>query len=149
RARTKFSSPVYGGGVLRSAIARRRTEVGAGGHVNRKVWIFAAAILSGALVASTAFAQDTPRANAANGTKLFETIRCYECHGYAGQGGAGPKLIHPPAYPAFIVQLRTPRQVMPPYTAKVLSDQQAADIYAHIQTFPKPPNPATIPQLQN
>jgi hypothetical protein len=38
---------------------------------------------------------------------------------------------------------------MPPYTEKVLTDQQAADIYAHIQTFPKPPNAATIPQLQN
>ena len=114
-----------------------------------KVWIFASAILSCALVASAASAQDTPRGNAANGKKLFETIGCYECHGYVGQGGAGPKLIDPPAFPAFIVQLRTPRQVMPPYTAKVLSDQQVADIYAHVQTFPKPPNPATIPQLQN
>jgi mono/diheme cytochrome c family protein len=118
--------------------------------VKNYVWTFTAAILSGLIAASAAFAQDTPRGNAANGKKLFETIGCYECHGYAGQGGgAGPKLIDPPAFPAYIVQLRTPRQAMPPYTEKVLTNQQAADIYAHIQTFPKPPNAATIPQLQN
>ena len=102
------------------------------------------------LAAPLAFAQDTPRGDAANGKKLFETIGCFECHGFAGQGGAaGPKLIEPPAFPAYIVQLRTPRAVMPPYTARVLSDQQAADIYAHMLTFPKAPDPATIPLLRN
>ena len=115
-----------------------------------KAWAFAAGVLSGLVFASVASAQDTPRGNAANGKKLFETIGCFECHGYVGQGGgAGPKLIDPPAFPAFIVQLRTPRQAMPPYTAKVLSDQQVADIYAHIQTFPKPPDPASISILRN
>ena len=108
--------------------------------------------IAGALLALTApaFAQDTPRGNAANGKKLFETVGCFECHGYAGQGGgAGPKLVEPIAFPAFIVQLRTPRQVMPPYTTRVLSDQQAADIYAHLLTLPKPNDPATIPMLRN
>jgi len=103
-----------------------------------------------ALIAAPAFAQDTPRGDAATGKKLFETIGCFECHGYVGQGGAaGPKLIDPPPFAAYIVQLRTPRQQMPPYTAKVLSEQQAADIYAHIQTFPKPPDVASIPLLRN
>ncbi len=103
-----------------------------------------------AMVSAPASAQDTPRGNAANGKKLFETIGCFECHGYAGEGGnAGPKLIDPPAYPAFIVQLRTPRNVMPPFTAKVLTDQQAADIYAYISTFPKGPDARNIPLLQN
>ena len=109
-----------------------------------------AGIAAGLLFASAALAQDMPRGNAANGKHLFETIGCFECHGFAGQGGgAGPKLIDPPAWPAFIVQLRTPRQVMPPYTTRVLTDQQAADIYAHIQTFPKPPDVASIPLLRN
>ncbi len=108
-----------------------------------------AAIAVCALGAS-AFAQDTPRGNVANGKKLFDTIGCFECHGWVGQGGgAGPKLIDPPAYAAYIVQLRTPRQVMPPFTTKVLSDQQAADIYAYVQTFPKPPDPNSIPLLRN
>ena len=115
-----------------------------------KGWAFAVGVLSGLVFASAASAQDTPRGNAANGKKLFETIGCFECHGYVGQGGgAGPKLIDPPAFPAFIVQLRTPRQVMPPFTDKVLSNQQAADIYAYIVTFPKPPDFKNIPLLQN
>jgi len=118
--------------------------------VSTRVLYYGAGIFAGLMVASSAMAQDTPRGNVANGKKLFETVGCFECHGWAGQGGAaGPKLINPPAYPAFIVQLRTPRNVMPPFTTKVLGDQQAADIYSYISTFPKPPDPRTIPLLQN
>ena len=107
--------------------------------------------VAGVFSATAAFAQaDTPRGNVANGKKLFETIGCFECHGYAGQGGgAGPKLVDPPAFPAYIAQLRTPRQIMPPYTARVLNDQQAADIYAHLLTLPKPADAKNIPLLQN
>ena len=109
--------------------------------------------IAGALLAFTApaFAQGAPpKGDTANGKKLFDTVGCFECHGWAGQGGgAGPKLINPPAWEAFIVQVRTPRNVMPPFTPKVLSDQQAADIYSYIQTFPKPRDPKTIPLLQN
>lgn len=117
--------------------------------INRVLSRSAVIVVGLAIASPGAFAQDTPRGNAANGKKLFETT-CFECHGYSGQGGgAGPKLINPPAYPAFIVQLRTPRNVMPPFTPKVLTDQQAADIYAYISTFAKAPDPATIPLLQN
>jgi hypothetical protein len=35
---------------------------------------------------------------------------------------------------------------MPPYTAKVVSDQQASDLYAYLQSLPKPP--ADIPLLK-
>jgi hypothetical protein len=36
---------------------------------------------------------------------------------------------------------------MPPYTAKIVSDQDLADIYAYLKTFP-PPEPASkIPLL--
>jgi hypothetical protein len=37
---------------------------------------------------------------------------------------------------------------MPPYTERVLTDQQVADIYAHVKTFPPPPDPASIPILR-
>jgi ubiquinol-cytochrome c reductase cytochrome c subunit len=117
--------------------------------INRVLSFLAAMVVGLAIVGSGASAQETPRGNAANGKKLFETT-CFECHGYSGQGGgAGPKLIDPPAYPAFIVQLRTPRNVMPPFTARVLTDQQAADLYAYISTFPKAPDAKAIPLLQN
>jgi hypothetical protein len=43
--------------------------------------------------------------------------------------------------------LRHPRDDMPPYTAKVMPDQQVADIYAYVKTFPQPPNPDSIPLL--
>jgi hypothetical protein len=33
---------------------------------------------------------------------------------------------------------------MPPYTAKVVSDQDLADIYAFLQSLPRPPDPKSI-----
>ena len=106
-------------------------------------------VLSVAAPARAAGQSAPASADLSQGKKLFETIGCYECHGYAGQGGgAGPKLIEPIAFPAFIVQLRTPRKQMPPYTAKVVSDQQAADIFAFLQSLPKPPAVESIPLLK-
>jgi hypothetical protein len=37
---------------------------------------------------------------------------------------------------------------MPPYTAKVVTDPQAADIFAFIQSLPKPPTVESIPILK-
>ncbi len=116
-----------------------------------RVLTLGAGIAAGLLVANLAFAQAPPRGNAATGKTLYEGVGCFQCHGFAGQGGgAGPKLVDPVTpYEAFVVQLRTPRQVMPPYTARVLTDQQAADIYAHLLTIPKSPDAASIPMLRN
>jgi hypothetical protein len=36
---------------------------------------------------------------------------------------------------------------MPPYTAKVMSDQDFADIYAYLQSRPRPPAVQSIPLL--
>jgi mono/diheme cytochrome c family protein len=108
-----------------------------------------AGVVAGLMGLSAAIAQPTPSGNVANGKKLYDTIGCSQCHGFVGQGGAaGPKLIDPTPYPAFVAQLRTPRQVMPPYTERVLTDQQAADIYAHVKTFPLPPDPSTLSILK-
>jgi ubiquinol-cytochrome c reductase cytochrome c subunit len=99
--------------------------------------------------AGGAAAQDTPQGNVANGKALYASTGCYQCHGFAGQGGAaGPKLNPPTPWEPWLLQLRTPRFVMPPYAAGVLSDQQAADIYAYVRTFPVPPDPSTIRILQ-
>ena len=51
-------------------------------------------------------------------------------------------------FPAFVSQLRTPRNQMPPYTAKVLSEADLADIYAFLQSLPQPPKVESIPLLQ-
>lgn len=117
--------------------------------MSRSIWMLGAGVFAGVLGLSAALAQNAPSGNATNGKKLYETTGCSQCHGYVGQGGAaGPKLIDPTPFPAFIVQLRTPRVVMPPYTERVMTDQQVADIYAHVKTFPLPADPSTIPLLK-
>jgi mono/diheme cytochrome c family protein len=89
-----------------------------------------------------------PAGNAQNGKKIFATYGCYECHGTAAQGApTGPRLgPHPIALTAVIHELRHPNE-MPPYTEKVISDAQIADVYAFLQSLPDPPKPDSIPLL--
>jgi ubiquinol-cytochrome c reductase cytochrome c subunit len=85
--------------------------------------------------------------NAENGKRLFVEEGCYECHGYAGQGGgAGPRIAPRPAT-AGIQYVRHPTGVMPPYTTKVLSDKALADIRAYLGTIKAPPPVKSIPLL--
>src|SRR5438309_4567210 len=96
-------------------------------------------------------AENAPAGNAKNGKAIYTTAGCYECHGREAQGGAGtgPKLGPDPIpFAAFVFQVRTPRDQMPPYTAKVLSDAQMADIYAFVQAAPQPPKVDSIPLLK-
>ena len=93
-----------------------------------------------------------PRGNAENGRTLFTKIGCYECHGREAQGAAaaGPRLAPSPvAYTRFISYIRKPTGEMPPYTLKVVTDQQVADIYAFLQSVPRPPAVQDIPLLRN
>ena len=102
-----------------------------------------------ALLSANAFAQDEPKGNAQTGKQLFEAKGCYSCHGFVGQGSReGPRLTPALAYPAFVAQLRTPRAIMPPYTAALVSDQQAADMHAYLAGLPKPPDPKSVKLLQ-
>ena len=85
----------------------------------------------------------------ANGKKLFSGYGCYECHGRQGQGaGTGPR-IGPPRIPLATVlrYVRAPTGQMPPYTAKVVSDQELADIYSFLASIPAPKSSASIPLL--
>ena len=101
--------------------------------------------------AQAASSQAVPRGNAANGKKIFSSDGCYECHGYEGQGGsAGARLApRPIAFTAFVNYVRHPTNQMPPYTAKVVSDQELADIYAFLLSIPPPAAAKSIPQLSN
>jgi mono/diheme cytochrome c family protein len=90
-----------------------------------------------------------PAGNVQNGMKLFTADGCYECHGRAAQGGVGPRLgPHPMPLAAIITYIRQPAAEMPPYTAKVISDAEIADIYAFLQSIPDPPKADAIPLLQ-
>jgi mono/diheme cytochrome c family protein len=93
-------------------------------------------------------AANTPKGSAENGKTLFMKIGCYECHGREGQGAVtGPRLNQNPiTFARFNAYIRKPSGEMPPYTNKVVTDQQAADIYAFLQSLPKPP--ADIPLLK-
>jgi len=101
------------------------------------------------MLSTGAYAQNVP-GDAERGEALYVSTGCYECHGYVGQGGApGPAIAPPMPFEPFLFQLRQPRQVMIPYSEIVLSDAQAADIYAFLASLPLPPDPASIPLLQN
>ena len=106
----------------------------------------------GAGAAANAPAQSAPAAapkgDVENGKKLYSSYGCYQCHGYAAQGGAGARLApRPIAFATFSRYVRRPTGQMPPYTAKVVSDQEIADIYAFLVTIPAPPAANSIPIL--
>jgi len=93
----------------------------------------------------------SPAGNVEAGKKVFTRDGCYECHGHEGQGavqGAGPR-IGPPqlSFEAFTKYVHQPAGQMPPYTSKVISDQELADIYAYLQSRPKAAPSKDIPLL--
>jgi ubiquinol-cytochrome c reductase cytochrome c subunit len=72
---------------------------------------------------------------------LFVQKGCYACHGRDGQGSptTGPRLgPNPTPLEAFTRYVRAPRAQMPPYTGKVVSDAELADMYAFLQARPRP-----------
>ena len=99
------------------------------------------------LQVSAAYAQNTQSGNATNGKAVFMRVGCYACHGTVGQGGTGPHLA-PPRLNAngFMNFVRKP-QGMPPYSEKVLTNQELTDILAYLATIPAPPAVASIPLL--
>jgi mono/diheme cytochrome c family protein len=85
----------------------------------------------------------------ANGQKLFLRDGCYECHGYAGQGGAAGARIATIGLNAqgLIRYVRAPAGQMPAYTDKVITDQELTDIWSYLQTMPKAKPAKDIPLL--
>jgi len=99
--------------------------------------------------AIAAIAQTKP-GDTTNGKRLFERNGCYQCHGYVGQGGTAGARLAQTKLPlvAFTAYVRNPASGgMPPFRAKVMSDQELADVYAYIKTFPEPKAAKDIPLL--
>ena len=90
-------------------------------------------------------------ANAQNGQRLYSAFGCYECHGLQGQGSTqtGGVRIGPPQIPfsGFVAYVREPASQMPPYTSKVVSETQLADIYVFLQSRPHAVPSKSIPLL--
>ncbi len=86
--------------------------------------------------------------SAPNGKKIFDSYGCYQCHDHDGHGGVGARLApNPISFAAFSRYVRQPAGEMPPYTRKVVTDQELADIYAYLQSIPQPPPAKSIPIL--
>ena len=104
-----------------------------------------ASVAAFAFLAASAAAQAP--ADGVRGKDLYLKYSCYACHGYDGHGGAGARLV-PLAMtlPRFTAYVHNPRR-MPPYTEKVLSDAQLADLFAYIKSLPASPPADQIPLL--
>ena len=94
---------------------------------------------------ASAFAQAAPAeapappATIANGRRLFIKSGCGGCHGLEGQGAptTGPRLAPQPLPLAALIRyVRAPRVQMPPYSEKVLTDQEVSDIRAFLVSRP-------------
>jgi mono/diheme cytochrome c family protein len=103
------------------------------------------ALLSAAAVVAVglgaALAQNAASGDAVNGRRVYLADGCFECHGRAGQGGAmnypAPAIaqVEMPVE-SFVAFLREAPRDMPAYSTAVLSDKEAADIHAFLQSLP-------------
>ena len=87
--------------------------------------------------------------SAEHGKAAYVKHGCWQCHGFAAQGGiAGPKLAPDPmplvALTAFV---RHTRGAMPPYQEAILSSADLADIHAWLQSLPRAQDYKSIPLL--
>jgi mono/diheme cytochrome c family protein len=113
--------------------------------------LFGSSRVSALYAAQNSKPSDAPAGNAENGKRLFSRDGCYQCHGREGQGSSmtGPR-IAPDPVPFEVLEryVRKPTGEMPPYTAKVVSDQELADIYAFLESRPHPPTAKATPLLK-
>jgi mono/diheme cytochrome c family protein len=104
-----------------------------------------------ALAATAAGVLSSPAiaADATKGKTAYVKHGCYQCHGFAAQGGqAGAKLAPKPMpEEAFVNFVRTTNRAMPPYSEQILPNEDLADIYAYLKTIPEGPDPKSIPLL--
>ena len=109
-----------------------------------------AALSAAAVIILIAFL-DRPAfaASAEKGRETFVAKGCWQCHGFAGQGGAGTRLAPDPlpleGLTAFV---RNTRGRMPPYPEAILSNEDLADIHAYLQSIPKAADYRSIPLLR-
>lgn len=115
-------------------------------------------VLAGSILSVAGFAASsssasqtaTPAGDVARGQAVFERTGCWQCHGYQGQGGReGPRIASPVPmnWQVLSTFIRTTKGDMPPYTEKVLSNQDLADIYAYLRSIPPAPEFKSIPLL--
>jgi mono/diheme cytochrome c family protein len=116
-----------------------------------RILTFAVALILAVVIARA----QPPAADASRGKGLYDKkYLCSACHGFSGQNGVGARLVPMKlTQAAFMAYVRHPHDTptgMPPYTVKVMPDQELADIYAYIKSLPDSPKKAKdIPILND
>ena len=107
------------------------------------------AVITVLLLPLFALAQSAPSGNAENGKRLFLRDGCWECHGYAGQGGRDGARIGATSLTlqGVIRYVRKPTGAMPAFTDKLISDQELTDIYAYLKSLPPVKAAKDVPLL--
>jgi mono/diheme cytochrome c family protein len=109
------------------------------------------ALAGGLMLVHTVAASADPSAE--NGKIAFVKHGCWQCHGFEGQGTAtsGGRVIANTqlVFEAFKAYVRNPAGAMPPFRVDMLSDADLADIYAYLESRPKPEPVKDIPLLNN
>ncbi|MEJ5198664.1 MAG: cytochrome c [Anaerolineae bacterium] len=120
--------------------------------LRRILLVIALPLLLFVVLAATVAAQST--GDPAKGKAAWEAANCKACHGANGEGKfAGVRAGDGKTAADWIKQVRTPRANMPAYSAAQISDATLTDMWAYMQTLPKPasftpysvPVPATDP----
>jgi mono/diheme cytochrome c family protein len=98
-----------------------------------------------ALAVSVCLGHSALAASAEHGKIAFMQHGCWQCHGTMGQGSiatSGGKRLAPDPMPweTFYAFVRSSNRAMPPFSEKILSDGDLQDIYAYLQSVPKPPD---------
>ena len=93
-------------------------------------------------------------ADAAKGRAAFMKYGCWQCHGTEGQGSVSTsagKVLAPDPLPleTFSAFLRSTNAAMPPYSEKILPNDDLADIHAYLASVPKAKDYKSIPLLNH
>ena len=91
-------------------------------------------------------------ADAAKGKAAFMKYGCWQCHGIEGQGSSATslgKVLAPDPKPleTFVAFVRSTNRTMPPYSEKVLPNEDLADMHAYLASIPKAKDHKSIPLL--
>ena len=74
------------------------------------------------------------------GAALYRDMGCVLCHGLQAEGGIGPQLAGTEfEFITFLIAVRTPSELMPPYLEDQVTDQEIRDILAYVLSLAAEP----------